>query len=263
MKIFHLFSVIWAVFFPLVVSAEEVDLSLYEKSIYSQNGEDGIISRLVQIVNPKDRFCIEFGAFDGFTGSNTYWLRRQGWKSLLLDRGYELPEFSLYREYLTVYNLNEIFAKYGVSEVSLMSIDVDYNDFHIWQALDSRYDAEIVVIEYNASIPPDKDYVVKYRPYYLGDGTDYFGASILAMYRLGCAKGYSLVYAENTGTNLFFLRNDVVERLEKDKGISFKNINNVEKLYRRPTYGKGVSGSHPADPHGRTYTSSDEFLKGR
>jgi len=253
----HLFAGLFALF----AFAEEIDLSRYEKTFYSQNGEDGIVAKLVQLICPKRGFCVEFGAFDGVTGSNTYLLRRQGWDCLLLDRGYEIPEFKLHKEYITAQNINQLFEKYQVPEkIDLMSVDIDFNDFYIWKAIDPKYNASILLMEYNASIPPDEDKVVKYHPYYIGDGTNYFGASILAMYRLGRAKGYSLVYAEQTGTNLFFVRDEIVEELEK-KGITFKDLNDVEKIYRRPTYGKGEHGGHPDDPKHRPYFTSEELMR--
>jgi hypothetical protein len=50
-----------------------------------------------------------------------------------------------------------------------------------------------------------EDRVIPYCPTDRWDGTNYFGASIHAYYLLGRKKGYSLVYAENSGTNLFFI----------------------------------------------------------
>ncbi|HNA62898.1 MAG TPA: hypothetical protein PKW79_07465, partial [Rhabdochlamydiaceae bacterium] len=66
------------------------------------------------------------------------------------------------------------------------------------------------------------------HPYYCGDHTNYFGASILALYRLGRSKGYSLLYAEQTGHRLFFIRDEMIGQL------SFKKMNLVEELYRPP-----------------------------
>ncbi len=254
-------KLMFAVCLAFSAFAEEIDLSRYERSVYSQNGEDGILSKLVQLIHPKPGFCIEFGAFDGVTGSNTYMLRRQGWDCLLLDRGYDVPEYKLRKEYITAQNINQLFEKYNVpGQVDLMSIDIDFNDFYIWKAMEEKYNASIVLIEYNASIPPTEDKVVKYHPYYIGDGTNYFGASILAMYRLGRAKGYSLVYAEETGTNLFFVRDEIIEELS-ERGITFKHLNDVEAIYRRPTYGKSEHGGHPDDPKKRPYFTSEELMK--
>lgn len=240
------------------VSAEEIDLKQYEKSFYSQNGEDGIISKIFQVIQPSSRFCVEFGAYDGITGSNTYLLRAQGWKCLLLDRMFEIPEYNLHKEFITAENINKLFDQYNIPhDLDLLSINIDYNDFYIWKAIDVKFQPKLVVIEYNSTHLPNEDKIVKYRPYFAGDGTNYFGASILALYNLGRSKGYSLIYADEAGMNLFFIRDDLL----KEKKISFKDINNVEKLYRVPTYGKGPNGGHREDIKHREYVSSLENLE--
>jgi hypothetical protein len=236
---------------------EEIDLCLYEKSIYSQNGEDGLLAKIFQTIQPTSKFCVEFGAYDGVTGSNTYLLRLQGWESVQFDRNYEIPKHSIHREFITAETINDIFDKYNVPlDLGLLSIDIDYNDFYIWKALDPKYKPAVVLIEYNATHLAHEDKVVKYRPFYVGDDTNYYGASILALYHLGRFKGYSLVHADANGVNLFFVRDDLL----KD-GIQFKHINEVDQIYRPPTYGKGPNGGHPEDYRHRAYFSAQDLLK--
>lgn len=238
--------------------ADEIDLSLCETSLYSQNGEDGVLAKIFQLIPPSSKFCVEFGAYDGVTGSNTYLLRRQGWNALLLDRMYEIPEYNLFKEFITAENINDLFEKYHLpNDFDLLSIDIDYNDFHIWKVIDEKFRPSVVLIEYNATHLPNEDKVVKYRPYFAGDGTNYFGASILALYHLGRSKGYSLVYAEKAGVNLFFIRDDLLEKHH----LKFKDMNDVEKIYRIPTYGNGPNSGHRKDPKNRSYLSSTELLK--
>jgi len=251
------------IFFLLMIvsfysaSAEEIDLSRHEFSLYSQNGEDGIIAAIFNIIGPTSRFCVEFGAFDGVTGSNTYLLRLQEWQAVLLDRMSDNREHNLFKEFITAENITSLFEKYKIPyNLDLLSIDIDYNDFYVWKSLDDIYRPAVVVIEYNATHLPDEDKVVKYHPYFCGGSTNYFGASILAMYNLGRSKGYSLVYADRTGVNLFFIRDDILE----EKNLNFKHVNNVKELYRKPTYGKGPNGGYPADPRHREYLTSEELL---
>ena len=49
-------------------------LNKFEKKIYSQFGEDGIIQEIIKRVGEKnlDKWCVEFGAKDGISDSNTY-----------------------------------------------------------------------------------------------------------------------------------------------------------------------------------------------
>jgi hypothetical protein len=237
--------------------SEVEDLSKYERSVFSQNGEDGVLIRLFQLIGTSSRYCVEFGAYDGVSGSNTNLLRLQGWNALLMDRMNEVPQTKVHKEFIRADNINELFAKYNVPfEFDLLSIDIDYNDFHIWQAIDSKYRPAVIVIEYNGTHLPNEDKVVKYRPVYCGGGSNYFGASILAMYNLGVSKGYSLVYAESSGTNLFFIRNDIL----KEKNLVFKDMNQVEKIYRNPTYGTGPNGGHKEDRLDNVYIPSTELL---
>ncbi len=247
----------------LVVSTQiysgELDLSGFEKSIYSQNGEDGILAKIFQLIEPSSRFLVDLGAGDGRAGSNTHLLRLQGWTGLSLDRSFENPNFRLHKEFITAENINDLFEKYNIpAHFDLLCIDLDYNDFHIWNAIDEKYKPSCVLIGYNAVHPPSEDKVVKYRPYFCGNSrNNYFGASLLALYRLGRSKGYSLIYAENHGVHLFFILDELLQK----SGLAFKNSNDVEKIYRAPTYGTGSNRGRPQDSKNQEYFLSSDFLE--
>lgn len=230
------------------VSAEEIDLSIYEKSLYSPHGEDGILAKIFQLIKPDSKFFIEFGAQDGVSNCITYFLKLQGWKSVSFDRKFENQKTSLYKEFVTGENINSLLRKYAVPyQFDLLSIGLGYNDFYIWKKLSADYQPSVVVIRYNAIHQPNEDKVVKYRPFYCGDKSNYFGASILALYRLGLSKGYTLVYAEASGERLFFIRNDTID----EKQLSFKNTDCLEKLYR-----SAADYKYTVDTHDQPYVSS-------
>ena len=46
----------------------------YKKNFYSQNGEDGIVLEILKRLklNLRNKWCCEFGAWDGIHGSNTF-----------------------------------------------------------------------------------------------------------------------------------------------------------------------------------------------
>lgn len=235
-----------------------VDLSKWEKGVYSQQGEDGIIAAIFKHIGAPTQYFVEFGAWDGEFLSNTKLLRTHlNWKGLLLDCDHEKPEINLHKAFITAENINELFAQYQVpEEFDLLSVDIDYNDFYIWKALDDKYRPRLIVMEYNSSLLPNEDKVVVYQPTHMWDFTNYFGGSILAFYNLGLKKGYTLVYADNRGVNLFFVRSDLLE----NRNWVFKNAGNVEKIYKAPKYGKAPDGGHSADPLNRPYVSSQELL---
>jgi hypothetical protein len=236
---------------------EVIDLGQFENHLVSQNGEDGIIEMILSKIGTSSKFCVEFGAYDGFHCSNTLQLRNAGWKALLLDDSHENLEVNLHKAFICKENINELFEKYYVPyDLDFLSIDIDFNDFHVWQAISDAYRPRLVVIEYNATFPPGEDKVVVYDHLGHWDGTNYFGASIQAMYNLARKKGYSLVYAENTGANLFFVRDDLLE----NQNFCFKNVNDIYQLYKKPTYGNGPNGGHPQDPLNRVFTSSEKLL---
>src|SRR6202041_3907486 len=150
-------------------------------------------------------------------------------------------------------NINSLFEKYQVpKKFDLLAIDVDYNDFHIWQAINSKYSPSVVVIRYNALHFPNEDKVVKYLPFFCGDATNYFGAGILPLYRLGRLKGFSLVYAN--GFQLFFVREDLLQ----GKDWHFNDINDVEKIYRFPEGREGLDLERALDSRSRLFLTFDE-----
>lgn len=89
----------------------------------------------------------------------------------------------------------------------------------------------MVVIEYNSSVPPNKSKTIPYDPNFKWKGTDYFGASLLALKKLGERKGYTLVCCDNLGVNAFFARSNLV---------NFP-VRSYRRIYRKPRY-VGVFG---------------------
>lgn len=224
-----------ALFFLFSLNAGEspIDLRPYETSLYSENGEDGILAALFQRIGISSRYCVELGASDGITHSNTYLLRLQGWGSLLLDRAHKNEPLKVHKEFVTKENLNSLLQKYKVpTEIDLLSIRIPYNSFYLWKELNEIYRPSVVLIVYNGYLTPQGNSarVVPYHPYFCGDGSHFFGADILALQLLGKKKGYTLIYVESQGKNLFLLRDDLIEK----NGFLFKDMGNPYALYRPP-----------------------------
>lgn len=204
------------------------DLEPDERKVYSQNGEDGVLESIFAAVGVTNRFFVEFGCEDA-TECNTAFLLEQGWQGLLMDGAgiSRNPRATVHGEFITAENINLLFRKYGVPEAfDLLSIDVDGNDYWIWQAI--TYRPRVVVIEYNAHVPPGQRKAIVYDPGFRWNGSDYFGASLRALKELGEKKGYCLVYCEHTGANAFFIARDALPP-------SFVPMP-LEAIYRPPNY---------------------------
>jgi hypothetical protein len=232
-----------------IFGSSPIDLGPYEKSLYSEYGEDGVLAKFFRLCPPEKKYLVHLGACDGLGTTNTHLLLLQEWKGLLIDRGHENKEINLQKKFITAQNINEILKSNEVpSEFELLVIDLHYNDFHIWNSIDNSYRPALVLIEYNGTLDSTEDKVIDYRPYYAGDYTDYFGASITALQRLGKKKGYNLIYAEKGGAYLFFLREDLLT------DMAFANSNDVKKLYHP------AKKQFSADERNRTYTTSADII---
>lgn len=170
----------------------------FGNNIHSQNGEDGIIAECLKRMKLKG-VCIEFGASDGYYCSNTRQLIEQGWTGYMYDVNPGAK--NIVGRMITEMTVNEL------PECNLISIDIDGNDLKVWKAYEGKPD--IVIIEINSSLPPDKDY---FNPV--------SGASYKIMVETGIGKGYFLLC--HTG-NLIFLLNKYRELFPEVFGNGLNN----------------------------------------
>lgn len=196
----------------------------------SQHNEDGLLLWIFGIIPECEKYCVEFGAWDGKYLSNTYNLiANHEWSGLLIEgdkrRAKSLKENYPFKERITAVNklvgwssddsLDYILSGYNIQEnFDLLSIDIDNNDYHVWKAL-TKFKPKVVVIEFNPAIPNDIEFVQKPDP------TVNQGTSLKSMVSLAKEKGYQLVAV--TSTNAFFVDSKYFELFDI-------NDNSIEKL---------------------------------
>lgn len=182
------------------------DLRAHESRVHSQGGEDGVLARIFDCLGETNRYFVEFGAWDGRHLSNTAHLRiDQGWQGLLMDGDPERVSELVQREFVTVENVEELFRRYRVPEVfDLLSIDIDGNEYWVWQAIRSHR-PRVVVIEYNVFFGADVSKTMPYDPDHRWDKTMFHGASLAALHKLGREKGYTLLHTDSYAPNAFFV----------------------------------------------------------
>lgn len=195
----------------------------------AQRGEDRKLVKLFQRIGTTNCVAVEFGALDGLHGSNTAHFRIDaGWRVVLFDRAPLSP--IVIGATITAENINQVFADAGVPQsFDLLSIDIDGNDLWVWEALTFR--PRVVVIEFNPRWGPAKSRTVPYDPGRLWDGTNYYGASVLALDRLARKKDYTL--AAFTRNNLIFVQRGLTKARPHDEVIRSKKRKPVDPQQRK------------------------------
>lgn len=219
-----------------------------EFKVFSQWGEDGIIQHLINSVPIPNKTFVEFGV-QSYEESNTrFLLINDNWNGLILDGCKEFIEYvrhdPIYWRYnlkaenvfVTKENINQVFHENGLEgDIGLLSIDIDGNDWWIWDAITS-VSPRIVICEYNSIFGPDLKVTTPYQEDFVREKYHYshlvYGASISALMDLAETKGYSLVAGNKAGNNLFFVRNDLM----KDSGLKKCS---VYEAYRESKFREG------------------------
>jgi hypothetical protein len=187
-------------------------LNDFARNVTSQGGEDGIIVKILDVISNTDKWCVEFGSWDGKKLSNTYNLIDNHGYSAILIEGDNKRFQDLLKTFGPEKNVIPINAFVGFEEndnldkilettpipvdFDLLSIDIDGNDYHVWDAV-TKYKPKIVVIEFNATIPSTVEFV---QP---RDMRITQGNSLLSITKLAKSKDYELVAA--TGGNAIFV----------------------------------------------------------
>ena len=204
-----------------------------ECRVFSQFGEDGIIQYLLrQVELPKNlRVFVEFGVQDYIESNTRFLLVKDNWKGLIIDGDPEnirsirqsvvswRHDLTAISAFIDRTNINHLIAGNGISgEIGLLSVDLDGNDYWIWEAL-TVVNPRIVVAEYNSVFGPDDAVTVPYDPSFRRGiahfSNLYWGASIKALEHLGRQKGYALVGSNSAGNNAFFVRRDCLGGLRE------------------------------------------------
>jgi hypothetical protein len=230
-------------------------LTEFELRVFSQHGEDGVIAEVLARIGIDGAQFVEFGIETGREGNCVFLADVLGWAGLFIEPDPDCyaslahkyarnQRISTLNAIVTEDNVGHLFTEAGLpEEFDVLSIDVDGQDYWIWAGLES-YRPRVVVIEYNASLAPDRQLVQPRGHTERWDGTDYFGASLDALCALAQAKGYRLVHTDLGAINAFFVRED----LAQDR---FPSADAVPRRHEPNYFLQGYR--HPADRHRRPY----------
>lgn len=212
-------------YWPLPEKENLPGLAKYEYSLFSQNGEDGILRYIFSQIGYSTRFFVEIG-FEVTECNSLRLMIKERVDGLFIDgvpksvlkfnKAAKKTHFSNVKainKFLDVDNLKDTLLNEGKvpAEIDLLSIDVDGNDYWFWENIDF-INPRVVIVEYNASLGPDVSWAVPYDPLFerhkKHSSGFYCSASLAAFNKLAIQKGYSLIGCDSAGVNAFFMRND-------------------------------------------------------
>jgi len=198
--------------------------------VFSQFEEDGKMLFIFSVIGMDNKKFIEIGSDDGINSNCANLFFNFGWYGMFMDcnkqslkRGERFynkypnpwqykPKFVYGKA--TRENINQLIGENGFNgEIGLLSIDIDGNDYWVWDAL-SIVDPRVVIIETHNEFGLN-DIVVPYDPdlNYPKKHPVYHGASPVAMVKLANRKGYRLVGANELGFNFIFIKNGIADEL--------------------------------------------------
>ena len=216
-----------------------LEILKHRKILFSQSGEDGVLEYVLDKIPNKDNWCVEFGAWDGIHLSNTYHFISQKnynsvliegetdrWKTLCLNmEKFNSICINKFVDFEGENTLDNIFATTAIPKnFDLLSIDIDGNDYYVWDSLD-KYKPKVVIIEINIRNKPN-EYIINEKNSDFKIGIS--GTGILPLTELAEKKGYSLI--ANISCNAIYVSNEFYS-LFYDKKMNIKDLFLYEGQY--------------------------------
>jgi len=198
---------------------------------FSQNGEDGILLYIFSLIGMGQRRCVEICAGDGIECNTANLIVNHGWTGLMFDGNAQLIERGrafysrhgdtaslpprLVNAWITRENINDLIGEHGFEgPVDLLSVDIDGNDYWIWEAIEIIR-PRVVIAEIQCIWGADRAVSVPYSPefktQFVGGFGVYCGASLPAFVKLAGRKGYRLAGVQRLGFNALFIEDGVGE----------------------------------------------------
>lgn len=212
--------------------------------VFSQFEEDGKLLFIFSIIGMDNKQFVEIGSDDGLNSNCANLVFNFGWHGVFIDgnekgiaRGRKFyskypnpftypPKFVC--SMVTRENINQLIEGQGYrGDIGLLSIDIDGNDYWIWDAI-TVVSPQVVIIETHNEFGYH-NIIVPYDPNYMAPGRHpvYHGASPVAMVHLARRKGYRLVGANELGFNFIFVKNGIADQFLPEV--------NVESVLQHPS----------------------------
>ena len=208
------------------------NLKEVEFSVFSQFGEDGIISWLIKKIPNIPKVFVEIGTQDYWESNTRFLLKAKNWKGYVIEaskkdvtkiksqRIYWQHDIKAINSFVDKDNINLIIDE-NIKEknIGLLSIDIDGNDYWVLEKI-NKLSPTIIICEFNSifgdlfrlSVPYKKEFIRNNAHY----SNLYFGASIKAFISMLDDKGYTFLGTASSGVNAFFVRKEFESYFSKN-----------------------------------------------
>jgi hypothetical protein len=208
-------------------------------SVYSGNGEDGILLYLLHVLGAGTKKIVDIGGSDGVAGNSCNLVLNHGFEALIVDGSTKFvnagkrfysrcpllfnnpPTFAL--GMITRENIRETLSAHGFEgDLDILSIDIDGHDLQILEAA-TNIRPRIIVLEFNTAFGPDESVVFPYdqpRSDRFLEGFFYGGASLAAFTKALKARDFRLVGVDPSGQDAYFVSNACPSAFLPERSLS-------------------------------------------
>jgi hypothetical protein len=223
----------------------------HRRKFFSREGEDGLLDYIMSRIPDPSGWCVEFGAWDGISESNTHYLIAQkDYRGVMIEA--DALKYRRLCENMSRYgticlnafvrpegpcSLHSLLSQTPIpKDFDLLSIDVDGEDYYVWKHLE-KYAPKLVIIEINLRDKPGIRRIHNTgAPIALGNArvnsptslgmSVYTGTSITSMTELANKKGYSLL--ANVHCNALYIRREYLN-LFHDREVTPEEVFTYEE----------------------------------
>ena len=210
----------------------------YEKKVFSQNGEDGILEYLDQFVDGPRTF-LEIGWAHGVQNCCRHLMENLGYTGTGVDgRANKRPHqrLTMISKWLSLDDVDMLLAAQG-SEPTVFSLDIDSFDWHLLSAmLQKDFRPKIICHEYNSILGPAISVSRKLGVVY--NKSQLYGASLSA-YKKILAPYYDFITVDSQGVNAFWIRKDQTYQAPAES-IDFAFLTTKHNLSTKTIFDQGV-----------------------
>ena len=204
------------------------NINKYDRSVYSQYGEDGMLEYIFQQIPEIPNSFFEIGAH--ITEANTLHLREKGWKGWSIDSTSESQKLNFAAFYVRMDNIGALMDHLDIPEkIGLLSVDIDSFDYFLLKRILSYRTADLLLLEFNPAWSLKQTYCTP-PDFYLRFHCDVcYGNSLRSYFELLKQPDYDyhLIAISGVPHNAFFLKG---KYLSKD----FIASNSMNKYVQLP-----------------------------